>query len=294
VEKQDTFTVRPLYMALAFHNNSERRNTRGGKREDDWHHYGLFHRVANMLCNECGFEPSDKPYPELTVKSFPTLWPDYRWGGNKHLRFEGNKYPAGFKFEFWYQDSRIGNSVGGAYDITQGAYATNIERLVFKRAAIKFRALLLSLGYEETGVEESLKGRKMVMWKINEDPGRHWGKWEKYKNEPYHVRHNAVDRDGKLVENGQVKYFRGRDGRLRRGEVYHNINNMWWVVLNDSEYTNEACFHLFDATPEDFAKRRVARDRASEEARVRRKIGTKRFYELKALGIEMKLVEDSK
>lgn len=291
MDKKDRFWISPLYMSLSFSNDTEDRRTRVDKKEGDWHHYGLFHRVANMLCDECRFEPSDTPYPELTVCQYPDLWSDHRWGGNQYLRFEGNKYPAGFKFEFWYQDSRTGNRNGGAYDITQGEYATNLERIVFRRAANKFRALLLSLGYEERGDEDRLKGRAWVMWKLTEDPGRHWGKWEDYRDEPYFRNYNGLDRDQKTIENGQIKYFRNWKGQIMRGQVYHNINNMWWVVLNEFEYTNIANFELFDPTPEDLAVRRLARDRANEEQKVRRKIGTKRYYELKALGIDMKLKE---
>ena len=100
---------------------------------------------------------------------------------------------------------------------------------------------------------------------------------------------NARDRDNKRIENGQVKYFRDRHGRLARGQVYHNINNMWWVVLNETAYNNVACFDLFDPTPEDFEKRRIVRDRAKPEEKVRRKIGTKRYNELKAMGVKMTL-----
>ena len=56
--------------------------------------------------------------------------------------------------------------------------------------------------------------------------------------------YNAKDKDGKRLRNGQIKYFRDRRGRLQRGTIYHNINNMWWVVLNKFEFTNVAAFEF--------------------------------------------------
>lgn len=42
-----------------------------------------------------------------------------------------------------------------------------------------------------------------------------------------------------------------------RGTVYHNINNMWWVVINDFSYTNNACFELFNIDTEENRQRKL-------------------------------------
>jgi hypothetical protein len=82
------------------------------------------------------------------------------------------------------------------------------------------------------------------------------------------------------IENGQVKYFRDYHGYLCRGVVFHNINNMWWVKLNEFNYTNIADFRLFDPTPEDFMKRRAKRNTRSGKTLVddRNKDKTKFYY----------------
>lgn len=289
MNKADSFSSRETYLDFFFHNETEDRKSPGWKGEDDWHHYDLFRRVATFLCDECNFTPSAEPYPELVSKDYPGLWRDCRWGENKYLRWEGHRYPHGFEFDFYYQNSRTGNRCGGAYDIDKGHYAKPLELFTFRLAVRKVAALMRSLGIAVEDDREALRGREWVMWKINEDPDRHWGKWETYKDEPYHKNSNARDRDEKLVKNGQVKYFRDWHGRLARGEVYHNINNMWWVVLNEDEYTNVACFDLFDATAEDFRVRRLVRDRANEQEKVRRQIGTKQYNDLVAKGIKLGL-----
>lgn len=65
---------------------------------------------------------------------------------------------------------------------------------------------------------------------------------------------NNTDKKGRTLLPGQTKYFYDSKGHLNRGIVYYNINNMWFVVLNDREYTNMACFDLFDRDCEPFKK----------------------------------------
>ena len=58
------------------------------------------------------------------------------------------------------------------------------------------------------------------------------------------------DRDNNPVYNGQIKSFCDEygDGKVRKGKVYHNINNMWWVITDPMTVRNVASFHLFDDT----------------------------------------------
>lgn len=67
----------------------------------------------------------------------------------------------------------------------------------------------------------------------------------------YQSTHNLVDKNKKLIYCGETKYFYDeyRTKRLMRGIVYHNINNMWWVILPCGTLRNVACFQLFDWDP---------------------------------------------
>jgi len=56
---------------------------------------------------------------------------------------------------------------------------------------------------------------------------------------------NSTDRDKKKLECGELKYFYDYDKRLKCGRVYHNLNNMWWVLTTD-DYHNVSSFNLFD------------------------------------------------
>ena len=56
------------------------------------------------------------------------------------------------------------------------------------------------------------------------------------------------DRDGKIMLNGQIKTFIDYRGRIRKGKIYHHINNMWWVIASEYERFNIGSSHIFDDT----------------------------------------------
>lgn len=71
---------------------------------------------------------------------------------------------------------------------------------------------------------------------------------QKKYQDPYQSTHNLRDKNKKLIYCGETKYFYDeyRTKRLIRGTVYHNINNMWWVILPCGTLRNLACWQLFD------------------------------------------------
>ncbi|HBE9444615.1 hypothetical protein [Clostridioides difficile] len=66
---------------------------------------------------------------------------------------------------------------------------------------------------------------------------------------------NNIDRDNKIIFNGDIKYFRF-NGRLQRVKVYHNIDNIWWGILNNTECVNIKASELFNPTNEEFKCRK--------------------------------------
>jgi hypothetical protein len=81
----------------------------------------------------------------------------------------------------------------------------------------------------------------------------------------YDHKQNSFDKDKNIIKCGQVKYFRDYDGRLRRGTAYHNINNMWWVILDKFTLRNIGSSQLFYPTPGDFAVRRLKPGKIPQE-----------------------------
>jgi len=62
----------------------------------------------------------------------------------------------------------------------------------------------------------------------------------------YDYKHNSNDRNKKKIICGEKKYFYNYwTKRLSCGIVWHNINNMWWVIYG-GKLNNVASFELFD------------------------------------------------
>jgi hypothetical protein len=72
------------------------------------------------------------------------------------------------------------------------------------------------------------------------------------------------DRDKKMLHNGELKYFRDNNGYLCRGRIYHRLNMMFWIVINDSKTTVKADYELFDLMDSD-QRCRVARKNTPKE-----------------------------
>lgn len=63
----------------------------------------------------------------------------------------------------------------------------------------------------------------------------------------YNFKHNSNDANNKKITCGDLKYFyHWKTKRLSCGIVWHNINNMWWVLYGNHEKSNIASFNLFD------------------------------------------------
>jgi len=62
----------------------------------------------------------------------------------------------------------------------------------------------------------------------------------------YNYTQNSWDKNHKRIICGDKKcFYDSRTKRLFIGIAWHNINNMWWVIINGKRY-NKASFELFD------------------------------------------------
>ena len=236
---------------------------------DSWRfkypHFGTLHRIFNMLRAE-GFSIENDAEVAKCIRR------DYYIGRRGDLELYAHRYPAGFEIMF-FQNVVIENKSGGRYDFDKFQKMPYMIRLRFMKYRDKIIALLKSV--------EDLKDESKADPRLAEE----WTK-ARYVEEWHHEQkdmnfllsdldgqtqesYNGRDRDEKTLHNGDVKYFRHWDGRLYRGRVYHNINNMWWVILDRFTVRNVASFELFDLTPED-NRRRQAKPRIPEAYQKRR------------------------
>lgn len=229
-------------------------NDENSKRDWDFEysHYNVFKMIMNFM-EKRGFAAGlDKDVDKLIRKS-------YYYGKKKELEFKAEKYPRGFKIEF-FQNINIENRNGGYYDFHKFKMMPYMIRLLMINEMKHLERFVNSFGITET---YGRKEYKLAVDNIKADyvNSCHYAfedmnfSLEDFKhNEPDY---NCTDRDKKRIENGDIKYFRDYKGRLQRGKVYRNLNSMWWVILNETEYTNKSAFQLFDATEEDFKIRKV-------------------------------------
>lgn len=236
---------------------------------DSWRfkypHFGTLHRIFNMLRAE-GFTIENDAEVAKCIRS------DYYIGRRGDLELYAHRYPAGFEIMF-FQNVVIENKSGGRYDFHKFQKMPYMIRLRFMKYRDKIIALLKSVEdlkdesrAEPRLSEEWIKARYVEEWHHEQkDMNFLLSDLDGQTQEPY----NSRDRDGKTVHNGEVKYFRHWNGRLYRGRVYHNINNMWWVILDRFTVRNVASFELFDLTPED-NRRRQAKPRIPEAYQKRR------------------------
>lgn len=210
---------------------------------------GLLNRVFELLRHR-GFTIQTD---QRIAKQYPSL-ADTHWEGSKgELLFKAQIYPAGFSIEF-YQEVNTKNPNGGFYDFEKFEMMPYLIRCEFLLARKYICKLIESEGYENDANPEFKNALENVMYRIKSCCHYKEGKeLPDYEIPSY----NAKDRDGKQLRNGQVKYFYDYKGRLMRGTVYHNINNMWWVVLNKFQFSNIGAYQFFDIVPGNFPERRI-------------------------------------
>lgn len=214
---------------------------------NDDSHYEILEILLNIL-KEHGFETG---LDQEVLRNYESISKDYFEGKRNKLVFKSHRYPSGFKIKFFYDTER------GQYDFDKLEKMPYITRLEFLKHIKILENKLIELGFENK-TEEKYKKAEDKIKQGYVDSWHHDIKDMNFKlsdldgttTESY----NNKDRDKKVIHNGEVKYFRNYKGYLQRGKVYHNINNMWWVILNNSDYTNIASFELFDLNDKDKEK----------------------------------------
>jgi len=223
----------------------------------NWSHYSILHRVFNFMRDRGFTIENDMKVPKSIRKNH------FR-GYKGELKFKADRYPRGFKIEF-YQEINYENRHGGEYDFDKFEKMPYLVKLRWINETNKISKFLNKLGVKDDTkidykrAEDIIKRHFVECWHHPQENMEF--NLSELDGKTADASYNNKDRDGNTIYNGEVKYFRHWDGRLWRGKVYYNLNNMWWVIVNEKEYRNIANFNLFDVTEEDFKVRRKVRDR---------------------------------
>lgn len=233
---------------LSFTNNDEQPC-------NDWlrhkfRHYGLLHRIFNML-RGYGFEICNDMEVSKIIRK------DHFVGVKGNLKFKASRYPRGFKIEF-YQELVTVNSLGGYYDFNKFQKMPYLIQKQYIFVVNKICSFLSEFAQNKTKpvcrtAEDAIKYAYVQSWHHPQESMDF--DLSELNGTTCEESYNNTDRDGKTIFNGELKYFRDYKGYLNRGIVYHDLNNMWRVILNDTEIAKIADFQLFDLSDSDLRKR---------------------------------------
>jgi len=214
----------------------ERQRSLRHYQQGDWPSY----KAALELLKSEGFVRHDDPWMR---GHFISLNATHHAGSRGDVHFHSEIYFTGFKFEF-YQDVVLDNRNGGRFSFDKMGKAPYLWRKRVELLHTKLATMLAKRGFEdhcdpvlETAYEQIFeRQRKTMEWHFSSFYG---------PVSPY----NGKDQDGVLLQGGETRCFYTHNGRLQRGRVYRDINNVWPILLNRNEWTCEATFELFTYDP---------------------------------------------
>jgi len=273
----DTFAIYDTRMNYT--NNTDRgTDTSRGWLRKKFLHYSYFYKILHTLERE-GFAVEQDPETRARYKSIAK---DHWYGRRRDLEFVARKYPNGFEIEF-FQNAVHENPNGGRYDFDKLEKMPYLIRLQYTKymgivvetlkSLVEVKDITKPVG--KTAEEKIVIDLSCNFWMLPDkdfdihkldgtDPGEGYG-WGGYPGK-------TKDRDGKLVKNGDIKYFRHWwTGYLMRGRVYYRANQQFWAITdqNNVELVQHANM-MFDPTQEDYSCPRKAQNRAPEEYKKRR------------------------
>lgn len=161
--------------------------------------------------------------------------------------------PRGFKLDF-YEDVIRDNKNGGRYHFDKMAKMPYLRRLKVQLIHQKLAAELEVMGFAECAKVPYDRARA---WVLEQRAELLDFQGPTFYDAERQYSYNCEDADKLQIRDGEIRYYYDRyTGHLHRGEVWRHINNMWWVIENEREVSNIACFELFFYDPAKHPRRR--------------------------------------
>ncbi len=261
---RDSYSIHDT--TISFVNKTER-GSKDWLKHKFWH-YSYFYRIMNMLAAE-GFNVQQDPDVDKIIRI------DHWIGKRGDLEFNAEKYPNGFKVQF-FQNVVYENRNGGRYDFDKLKKMPYMIRLQYQKYMNKLVKLLESLVDVENRTTPHMKSAED---QIKTDLVYNW---HHYKSMDFNLHdldgkvpecagYHGRDKNGKEIRNGDMKYFRDHwNGYLMRGRVYYRANMHWWAIINDREIMLTDNSDLFDDFPSG-EPARIAPDRTPKAYKGHRK-----------------------
>ncbi|WP_159711593.1 UvrB/UvrC motif-containing protein [Geminicoccus flavidas] len=192
-------------------------------------------RVLEVL-NRRDFGMGRDPY---YTKHYKILAKYHHYGRQGALEVKTEASGRSCKIEF-FQNLVVENRNGGYYDFGKRQKMPYLVGKQYEAARRAIAALIESLG-GTLKLDVKLKGYALLKAERDELDAFHRGRMYDRAPELY----NATSGAKKRLRDGDIVFFRHFDGRWQRGQTWHHINNMWWVLLPCGTVRNIAAFELF-------------------------------------------------
>lgn len=198
---------------------------------------------------------------QRVLKHHTCISPNYKTARKGELRAEIEVGGCSCTIKFWSEAARRDNPNGPRYDFDKFDRMSYLDqkRFLLERQKIidwltgECRATITRpVNRNSYGTaSDYIAARYAECWHSDKELGRPVCK----------DANNARSADGGEVTHGCTVWFRGRDGRWRRGQAFYNINSMWWVVENRFSWRNLSCFELHVKQPTNLREKRDDRSR---------------------------------
>lgn len=143
----------------------------------------------------------------------------------------------------FFQNIVRNNPNGGRYDFNKRQKMPFLIGKMYDLERNKIATLMAGLGFPLTR-----KIQRHGMDEINFNRAEHDALQRRGRTIP--ELYNSVTATKGVVHDGDTVYFCHWNKRWHTGTAYHNINNMWWVLLPCGTVTNIASFEFHHAVPE--------------------------------------------
>lgn len=187
-------------------------------------------------------------------KQYQTLLKYHKWGMKNRLRFEMEIYPAGFEIQF-FQNVKHENKCGGKYDFDKykgmpknhKIMFNSISKYIINNLSRKFK---LKYYNQSTISFPRLTAEELIIKHIQEcsfDRNKQTSlkQTERYMSN-YDFNYNSKSGVNDTIKCGEIRKFKDYSDKIRKGKVYHNINNMWWIVTSKYKFYNIASFNILE------------------------------------------------
>lgn len=188
-----------------------------------------------------GFKIGIDPH---TQKYYPSICRDHHRGAKGALEVKVRLSGRCLEIDF-FQNIVRENKNGGEYDFSKRSKMPYLVGKLYELERSKIAALFQSLGLPALSLDITRTGMDFIQHRRNElEAFQGKGFYDPARRQRY----NSESASRTILNDGDEVLFRDEwTGRQWIGHAWHNINNMWWVLLPGGVVRNEASFQLLPA-----------------------------------------------